>query len=275
MRISEVYYPASVAEILDLIRANPDIQILAGGTEIVGEQASRVLEFPGQVACIAKVQELRKTNRTEQFLELGCCTTLTGLSTLAPGMLPRPLPTVINAIANRAVRNLATIGGNLCSRSRCMDLWPFLSCMDAQVELRSPSGTRWASVSHLCGEDGSLQFPKSTILCRVRIPLYSYNFIFFKKLNRSLFPDEDTATFVCMANVESDKIEDFRLAFAGTRAFRLKDREMAVAGKKKSSAPKELRVIMDDYMKEFAFRGWFDPLLFRALLEETFGRLFT
>ncbi|MDP2790668.1 MAG: FAD binding domain-containing protein [Rectinemataceae bacterium] len=275
MRISEVYYPASVAEILDLMRANPDIQLLAGGTEIVGAQASRVLEFPRQVASIAKVQELRKTTRTEQFLELGCCTTLTGLSTLAPGMLPQPLPAVIDAIANRAVRNLATIGGNLCSRSRFMDLWPFLSCMDAQVELRSPSGTRWASVSHLCGEDGSLQFPKSTILCRVRIPLFSYNFIFYRKLNHSLFPDQDTATFVCMANIESDKIEDFRLAFAGTRAFRLKDREMVIAGKKKSSAPKEVRAVMDDYRKEFASQDWFDSRLFHSLLEEAFGRLFT
>ena len=274
MRISEVYYPASVAEILDLLRVNPDIQILAGGTEIVGGQASRVLEFPGQVVSIAKVQELRKTTRTEQFLELGCCTTLTGLSTLAPGMLPQPFPLVIDSIANRAVRNLATIGGNLCSHVRFMDLWPFLSCMDAQVELRSPSGTRWASVSHLSGEDGSLQFPKATILSRVRIPLFSYNFIFFRKFNHSLFPDADTATFVCMANVESNKIEDFRLAFAGTRAFRLKDREMAIAGKKTSSSPKEVRAVMEDYRKEFASLDWFDPRLFNSLLEETFGRLF-
>jgi CO/xanthine dehydrogenase FAD-binding subunit len=274
VRISEVYYPASVAEILDLLRANPEIQILAGGTEIAGSQTSRFLEFPGQVASIAKVQELRKTTRTEQFLELGCCTTLTGLSTLTSGMLPQPLPTVVGSIANRAVRNLATIGGNLCSRTRFMDLWPFLACMDAQVELRSPSGMRWASVSHLCGEDGSLQFPKATILSRVRIPLYSYNFIFFRKLSHSLFPDSDTATFVCLANIESDKIEDFKLAFAGDRAFRLKDREMAIAGKKTGSAPKEVRAVMEDYMDGFSSQDWFDPRLFRSLLEEAFGRLF-
>jgi len=274
VRISEVYYPSTVTEILDLLRVNPEIQILAGGTEIVGAQASRVLEFPSQVVSIAKVQELRKTARTEQFLELGCCTTLTGLSTLAPGMLPQPLPAVVESIGNRAVRNLATVGGNLCSRSRFMDLWPFLACMDTQVELRSPMGTRWASVSHLCGEDGSPQFPKATILSRLRIPLYSYNFIFFRKLNRSLFPDADTATFVCMANIQSDKIEDFRLAFAGIRAFRMKDREMAVAGKKTTSAPKEVRAVMEDYMEGFSSQGWFDSRLFHSLLEEAFWRLF-
>jgi xanthine dehydrogenase FAD-binding subunit len=274
VRISEVYYPSSVAEILELLRGNPDIQLLAGGTEIVGSQTTRVIEFPSQVISIAKIQELRKTIRTEQFLELGCCTTLTGLLTLSPGNLPQPLTSIIGTIANHAIRNSATIGGNLCCSSRFMDLWPFLACMDAQVELRSPSGTRWASVSHLCGEDGNPNIPKSTLLARIRIPLYSYNFIFFRKLGSPLFPSAETASFVCMANVERGKIEDFRLAFAGVKAFRLKDREMSIAGQKTTTAAREIRAIVDGYAASFASSDWFDQRLFRSLLEETFGRLF-
>ena len=274
MRISEVYFPSSAAETLELLRSNPDIQLLAGGTEIVGGQTMRVVEFPGQVASIAKIQELRKTIRTEQFLELGCCTTLTGLMTLAPGTLPQPLPAVVRSIANHGIRNIATIGGNLCSHKRFMDLWPFLACMDAQVELRSPSGARWASVTHLCGEDGSPFIPKTTLLARIRIPLYSYNFIFYRKLGSTLFPGPKTALFVCMANVERGKIEDFRLAFSGLKAFRLKDREMAIGGKKISAGPKEIKAIVDDYTESFAAQGWFDQRLFLSLLEEAFERLF-
>ncbi|HWR10855.1 MAG TPA: FAD binding domain-containing protein [Rectinemataceae bacterium] len=274
MRISEAYHPSSTAEILGLIRANPEIQILAGGTEIVGSQTSRVLEFPSQVASIAKAQELRKTFRTEQFIELGSCTTLTGLLSLAPGTLPEPLFDVIGSIANHAVRNLATIGGNLCCRSRFMDLWPYLACMDAQVELKTVGGTRWASVSHLCDEEGNPYFPKATLLTRVRIPLYSYNFIFFRKLGPVLFPGPDTASFVCMANIDRGKIEDFRMVFAGAKAFRLKDREMSIAGKKTTSAAKEVQAIIDDYMDAFKNQGWFDHRLFLSLLEEAFERLF-
>lgn len=275
MRISEAYNPSSAAEIIELLRANPEIQLLAGGTEIVGSQTARVIEFPAQVASIARVQELRKTLRTEQFLELGCCTTLTGLLTLTPGTLPQPLPAVIGALANHAIRNIATIGGNLCSRSRFMDLWPFLACMDAQAELRSPTGTRWASVSHLCGEDGNPYFPKATLLARIRIPLYSYNFIFFRKLGPAGIPGPETASFVCLANIDRGKIEDFRLAFAGMKAFRLKDREMSIAGKKTVAAAKEIRAITDCYVEAFAVTDWFDHRLFLSLLEEAFGRLFS
>jgi CO/xanthine dehydrogenase FAD-binding subunit len=275
VRLSEAFHPSSIAELLDLLRSNPDILLLAGGTEIVGSQTERVIELPGQVASIARIQELRKTIQTEQFLELGACTTLTGLSTLTPGTLPQPLPAVIGSIANHAIRNIATIGGNLCSRNRFMDLWPFLACMDAQVELRSYSGTRWASVSHLCGEDGNPTFPRASLLSRVRIPHYSYNFVFFRKLGRAHFPDADTALFVCMATVDRGKIEDFRLAFSGIKAFRLKDREMSIAGKKTSASAKEVRSATEDYIDAFAAQNWFDSRLFIALIEEAFGRLFS
>ncbi len=275
MRISEAYNPSTAAEIVELLRENPEIQLLAGGTGIVGSQASRVIEFPAQVASIARVQELRKTVRTEQFLELGSCTTLTGLLTLTPGTLPQPLPSVIGSLANHAIRNVATIGGNLCSRHRFMDLWPFLACMDAQIELKSPAGTRWASVSHLCGEDGNPSFPKATLLARIRIPLYTYNFSFYKKLGPASIPGPETAVFVCMANIERGKIEDFRLAFAGTKAFRLKDREMSIAGRKTSATAKEIAAIVESYALAFSSTEWFDRRLFLSLLEEAFGRLFS
>ena len=274
MRISEAYYPSTSAETLELLSENPDSQLMAGGTEIVGSQTSRVIEFPAQVISIAKVKELKKTVRTEQFLELGSCTTLTGLLSLSAGTLPQPLPDVIRSIGNHAIRNLATIGGNLCSRNRFMDLWPLLACMDAQVELRSSSGVRWASVSHLCGEDGTPFFPKATLLARVRIPLYSYNFIFYKKLGSALYPGPQTASFVCIANIDRGKIADFRLAFSGIKAFRLKDREMAITGKKTTSNPREIQAVIDDYMESFSSQDWFDSHLFLSLLEEAFERLF-
>lgn len=274
MQISEIYYPASASEMLDLLHANPDILIVAGGTGIVGTQTSRSLNLPPQVASIAKLQELRKTVRTEQFLEVGSCTTLTGLLTLSQGSLPEPLPDVIRSIANHAVRNIATIGGNLCCRYRFMDLWPFLACMEAQIEIRSVSGARWVSVFHLSDEAGSPSFPRGTLLSRIRIPLHSYNFVFHRKLGAMQFPGPDTGCFVCMADVERGKIEAFKLVFAGEKAFRLKDKEMAIIGKKTALGQKEIQSIIDDYVAAFAEKNFQDKRLFLSLIEEAFGRLF-
>ncbi len=274
MKLSEVFYPQDVEEILGLIRKNPDILLMAGGTGIVGSQPSRTIQLPEQVASIAKVQELRKTIRTEQFLEMGACTTFTGILSLAPASLPDPLGAVIKSIGNRALRNIATIGGNLCSRSRFLDLWPFLSCMDAQVEFRSPSGTRWASVGHLCGEDNRPLIPPGSLLSRLRIPHYNYDFVYYRKLGNSLYPTADSAMFVCMANIVRDKVEDFRLVFSGEKAFRLKDKEMSVSGRKTNTPKREIRGLVAEYKKSFEEMELFDSRPFAALLEDVFGRLF-
>ncbi|MDX9827546.1 MAG: FAD binding domain-containing protein [Spirochaetia bacterium] len=274
MKLSEVFFPHDVDEILELLRKNPEILLMAGGTTIVGSQPSRTIQLPEQVASIAKVQELRKTIRTEQFLEMGACTTFTGILSLAPASLPEPLAEAIRNIGNRGLRNIATIGGNLCCRSRFLDLWPFLSCMEAQVEFRSPSGTRWASVGHLCGEDSRPLIPNASILSRIRIPLYSYDFIYYRKLGNSLYPSSDSAMFVCMANISRDKVEDFRLVFSGDKAFRLKDKEMSISGKKTSTPRREIRGFVAEYKKAFEDMELYDSRPFTALLEDVFGRLF-
>ncbi|MDD3980779.1 MAG: FAD binding domain-containing protein [Spirochaetia bacterium] len=274
MKLSEVFYPQDVEEILGLLRKNPDILILAGGTNISGSQPSRILQLPEQVASIAKVQELRKTIRTEQFIEMGSCTTFTGILSLAPASLPEPLGAVIKGIGNRGLRNIATIGGNLCCKSRFLDLWPFLSCMDAQVEFRSPTGTRWASVGHLCGEDARPLIPSASILSRLRIPLYNYDFVYYRKLGNSLYPTSDSAMFVCMANIARDKVEDFRLVFSGEKAFRLKDKEMSVSGRKISTPKREVRALVTEYKNAFEAMEIFDSRPFTALLEDVFARIF-
>ncbi|MCE1196369.1 FAD binding domain-containing protein [bacterium] len=273
MRISEVYFPETIAETLELLRANPELQLVAGGTEIVGSQPTRSIALERQVASIVKIKELRKTVRTEQFLELGSCTTLTGLRTLASGTLPEPLYDVIGGIANHGVRNIATLGGNLCCKNRFMDLWPVLACLDAQIELRSAAGARWAGLSHLCGEDGSPSFPPATLMARIRIPLFSYNFIFVRSLGGNALPGPHTATFACMANLGRDKIEDFRLIFAGTKAFRLKEHEMAVDGRRRGMKGREMQSLVDYYTDAFSSQSWYDQRLFASLAQEAFERL--
>jgi hypothetical protein len=77
-----------------------------------------------------------------------------------------------------------------------------------------------------------------------------------------------------MANIARDKVEDFRLVFSGDKAFRLKDKEMSISGKKTSTPRREIRGFVAEYKKAFEEMGLFDPRPFTALLEDVFGRLF-
>lgn len=274
MTISEIYYPESIGAALKLLHEYPDTLLLAGGTGVSGAQHDRALLLPPKVACISRLPELRRTIRTEQFLETGSCTTLTGLLSLAGGMLPEPLPAVIGGIGHRAVRNIATLGGNICAKDRFMDLWPFLACMDTQIEIRSSSEAFWASVSHLAGRDGRPTFPEESILSRVRIPHHRFNFIYYKQFGKCFRPGGDMATLACMANAERNRINSFRLVYAGEKAYRRKDLEITVEGRRLPMSARELADKADDYKAGFAGLGAGDVRIFSGLLDDIFERLF-
>lgn len=274
MTISEIYYPESIGAALKLLREYPDTLLLAGGTGVTGSAHDRALVLPPKVACISRLPELRKTIRTEQFLETGSCTTLTGLLSLAGGSIPEPLPDIIAGIAHRAVRNIATLGGNICAKDRFMDLWPFLACMDTQIEIRSSSDTFWASISHLAGKDGRPSFPEASILSRVRIPHHRLNFIYYRQLGKCFRPGGDMASLVCMADIERNRLNSFRLVYAGEKAYRRKDLEITLEGRRLPVSPREIGEKAADYKEGFAGLGAGDARIFSGLLDDIFERLF-
>ncbi|TXT46799.1 MAG: molybdopterin dehydrogenase FAD-binding protein [Spirochaetes bacterium] len=275
MRSSEIHVPKTLQEALSILEGNSGIQVLAGGSELVGGQYERLISFPEGIVSIAKLRELRKTQRTEQFLEVGACTTLTGLLSLPKGTLPSPLREVIGTIGNLGVRNIGTIGGNLCSMQHFMDLWPFLACMDAQIEIKSSTLARWASVYHLADESGSPFLPPKTLITRVRIPLVFYNFVFYKKIGPLGLPGDSSALFVCLASIKHGKVDAFRLIFSGAKAFRIKDLEMMLLGRKLDTPIKEVQGILQIYRQAFARHAWYDGRVFNNTLEECFGRMFS
>ncbi len=94
-------------------------QMLAGGTDLLAELKERV-ETPELVVNLKRIVELRKIRRTERGLEIGALVTLTAIAEhqeIAQGW-----PALVEAIQNTAtpqLRNVGTIGGNLCQRPRC------------------------------------------------------------------------------------------------------------------------------------------------------------
>ncbi len=275
MRSSDIHLPKTLAEALEIIEANPEILPVAGGSEIVGSQYGRLIDFPESILSISKLRELRKTQRTEQFLEVGACTTMTGLLGLPKGTLPSPLGEAIRGIGNLGIRNIATLGGNLCSHRHFMDLWPFLASMDAQIEIRSASVSRWASVYHLADEKGSPALPPRTLVTRIRIPLVSYNFTFFKKIGPRGIPGPENAYFVCLGLIRHGKVDMFKLIFSGAKAFRVKDLEMLLLGRRIEGPIREIQGIAQSYKQSLEKQDWFDGRVFGGILDECLSRLFT
>lgn len=272
---SDVFYPKDLAAALDLLRKRPGALVMAGGTDILREQGSRAISLAAEVVCVHEIAELRRAGLTERFLEIGAAVTLAEVLELGDSVVPPLLAEAVGLVGNAAVRNIATIGGNISCRGRFMDSWPALACLDAILELRDAGGSTWINVNRLAGEDRKPAFPEGGLLTRIRVPLDRWDAWVVKKVGPRDYPSPDTAVFAFVAKVEKGILSELRLAFAGERAFRSPSVEARMLGRTVPLSERERSDASQAFRAEASFLPEPQALRFGVLVDgalELLGR---
>jgi CO/xanthine dehydrogenase FAD-binding subunit len=229
--VSDVHFPKDLTEALDIMRRRPGILVFAGGTEILREQGARGISLPHDVLCVRDIPELRRAGLTERFLEIGAAVTISEMLELGEAALPPLLAEAVRGIGSPALRNLATLGGNIASGRRFMDSWPALACLDALVELRDQGGATWMNVNRFVGADGLTSFPEGGLLTRVRVPIERWDAYLLRKVGLSDYPAPETAVFAFAAREEKGILVEMRIVFAGEIALGSRALEASVIGR--------------------------------------------
>ncbi len=114
----------------------------AGGTWIMRAPLRREAFAPGYVA-LGQIPELRRVQSNGAIVEIGASVTHAELAgALAAYPEFEALRFAAGHSANPAIRNAATIGGNLCAAHfPAADLVPALLCLEATVEMTEASGS--------------------------------------------------------------------------------------------------------------------------------------
>lgn len=117
----EFVKPASLADGLRALgKAGAAAKILAGGTDVIFNMRGRLFA-PEVLLSIRDLDELKGvTELADGSLRIGAASRLTDLE--AEPAIQRRYPALIEAfrsVASRHVRNMATLGGNLCLDTRC------------------------------------------------------------------------------------------------------------------------------------------------------------
>lgn len=73
-------------------------------------------------------------------------------------------------VGSPQIRNIATIGGNLCNASPAMDTGPSLVCLDARLRILGPTGEREIPVSDFLIGPGETDLENDELLKEVFIP---------------------------------------------------------------------------------------------------------
>ena len=247
MQASDVHFPKDLSEALDIMRRRPGILVFAGGTDILREQGGRGIALPPDVLYIRDLPELRRAGLTERFLEIGAAVTVSELLELGDAALPPLLAEALRGIGSPALRNLATIGGNVACGKRFMDAWPALACLDALVELRDQGGATWINVNRLVGDDGRPAFPEGGLLTRIRVPIERWDACLLRKVGLGDYPAPETSVFAFSAREEKGILVEMRITFAGEVALRSQALEASVIGRSLPLSPHERKSIAEGY----------------------------
>jgi CO/xanthine dehydrogenase FAD-binding subunit len=127
------YRPTSLDAALEVLDAEPEATILAGGTDLMVEVAYAGRR-PGTLVALRRVEELREWD--ERFIGAGVTWTR-----LERGPFPA-LAEAARTVGSPQIRNAGTIGGNLGTASPAGDGLPFLAAIDASVIIESRASGR-------------------------------------------------------------------------------------------------------------------------------------
>ncbi len=149
MKRFEVVQAGSVEDCLRALAAHgPEAKLLAGGTDLLPQLKNGVLS-PRHVIDLSRVARLRNINLDGgRELRVGAAVTARELE-LHQGVRTRyqALAESGALVGSVQVRNLATVGGNLCNAAPSADMAPPLLALEAEAVIAGPRGERRVPLS--------------------------------------------------------------------------------------------------------------------------------
>ena len=168
----EYHAPATIEEALDLItRYGDNGRFMAGGTDLLLAMKKREIT-PQHLISLNGIAPLQGISQDKQGrVTIGALTTLAAIE--RSDIIRRqflPLRDAINVMASIQIRNLATIGGNLCSAVPSADTAPPLIALNASLQLVGPQGERSLPVEEFFTGPAETVRKSNEILTAIMIP---------------------------------------------------------------------------------------------------------
>jgi aerobic carbon-monoxide dehydrogenase medium subunit len=210
------FEPNFVDEALVLLdRFGPNARVLAGGTRLRfqldhGDEDAKIA-----LVNVKRIADMRGIQRTGAFLRVGALATAAALTadeharTFAP-LLVRAAET-LGAVQ---LRNVATVGGNLCSGDPASDLSAALLACEARCELASSQEqSRSVGIEQLLAK-GAPVLAAGELLVAVEIPIGEHRHAYEKVTTRRAF-EMALVAVAARCRLEGDTLNDVHIALAG------------------------------------------------------------
>lgn len=169
----EYLEPTSIQEAIALFeRYDGKAMVMAGGTDLLVQMRKKTIR-PGYVIHIGNIRGLDDIRYDKQEgLKIDALTTIRALgkSSEVQGRYP-VISQAAGQLGSIAVRNMATLGGNLCNAAPSAETAPALIALSARARIVGPEGERLVLVEDFFTGPGSSILGKGEILTEIQVPV--------------------------------------------------------------------------------------------------------
>ena len=176
--------PQSLADVWTQLEKMPQAMIYNGGTDVLAARKGET-GCHGLI-CLERVAELKGVIQKGDRIGLGAGCTHARL--LAEPLVRNQLPVLAQALwvlGSPPIRNMGTLGGNICTASPAGDTLPPLYALGAELELVREKGTRHIPLPEFITGPGATTLFQGEILKRVWVKEpKGYNLQYYEKVGQ-------------------------------------------------------------------------------------------
>ncbi|QCX33632.1 xanthine dehydrogenase family protein subunit M [Caloramator sp. E03] len=219
----KAYKPSCLKDALEIIN-NKKCLLFAGGTDIMIKKKSFYsAEYNFEnVLFLHSIDELKGIVSENSYIKIGSCCTLSYI--VQSKLIPKTFKDVVESMASPAIRNVATIGGNICNASPAGDTLPYLYAVNAILTLESLSGKREVYIGDFIKGPKIIDIKNDEILTEVKIPVEDFDISIFKKVGTRKSTALSKVSFVGLAKKKN--LKDIRIAFGAVGPTVVRSREI-------------------------------------------------
>lgn len=233
--IEALYKAESVPHAVELLQAHPEAKIIAGGSDVLIEIRDGKLAGCTLVS-IQKLDELRGvTLDKDDNLRIGPMTSFSHIT--RDPLIQKYIPVLgeaVDQVGGPQIRNIGTIGGNVCNGVTSADSGSTLVAWEAIMEYTGPDGVRHLPISEHYIKAGKVALQPAELLTAILIPKESYTRCFGHYIKYAMRNAMDIATLGCSVNVrlspDNKSFERVRAGFgvAGPVPMRAPNAEVSI-----------------------------------------------
>ncbi len=165
--------PATVEEAVSLLgKYDGKAKVVAGGTDLLVQIRDKLIA-PEYVVDIGYISGLDYIDYNEtQGLRIGALTTIRAIE--KSSKICQVYPAISQAaglLGSMAIRNVATIGGNLCNAAPSADTAPALIGLSAKGKIIGPDGEKFVSLEEFFTGPGCIVCEPGELLVEVQVPV--------------------------------------------------------------------------------------------------------